>query len=206
MAIKIGIDLDKTLFDCNSIVYHFFNKFNFNKEGSLKHHEINQKAIYKCSLLNKVCRFFNPKNYFTFPDACEVLQQLSDSGFEVYLVSNRPNIRPIISMTMQTLRDAGIKYDKLILGCNNKAEFAKAENLSYFIDNNEDICKLITKKSKIETICFAPKVKKREPKLLLKGIHRLSSWKKIGNYFQVETQKLRENKEETMIGTLAKVK
>lgn len=31
MKKKIAIDLDKTLFNCNSLVYSFLNQLNFNK-------------------------------------------------------------------------------------------------------------------------------------------------------------------------------
>lgn len=186
MEKKIGIDLDMTLFKCNkSVVYFFLNKLNLNKSKKLKHKEIPPNKIYKCNILNSVVKFLNPKEYSLFFDAVKTVNYLSENGYKIYLVSNRPCIKSVVALTLESLKRCKVCFDKLILGCNNKIEFIKQENFDFFIDNVEYVCKNILQETDAEPICFKANLKDKEKRYLKKwDIQKFSTWNEIGEFFE----------------------
>ncbi len=204
-----AVDLDKTLFNCKSLCYTLFNLLPWNRKKKLKFFEIERTATIKQSKANKIFRLLNPKFYFTYPDAVETINELKELGFEVQLLSNRPNIRPIVALTIISLENHGIKYDKLVLGCTNKEEYAKREGIDYLIDNTKTLCKSLAKNTDVKSLCFKPGTKKdktakrkklfseikKESKSTCKNrlkrapVNEFSSWKGIGEFFKLENQK-----------------
>ncbi len=214
--IKAGVDLDKTIFDCNSPLYNFLNRIKFNKKDKLKYHEVDRDAVCKQSVFNKVFKLLNPNYFFALPEAVETINGLSNIGFEFHLVSDRPYIKPIIALTLASLQSHNIKYAKLILGCSNKAEYAKEKGLDYFIDNKEEICQLLAQRTGVSVVRVEADVKKanknvptdylelfgfneRHKKILKSsnnnGLKRstnvqvFSSWSSIGEYLKEEQRR-----------------
>lgn len=196
MEKKIGIDLDKTLFRCNSLVYILLNKINFNKGRKFKYKEIDPKGIYKGKTVNKVFKFLNPNKYITYIDAVKTINELHEHGYKIYFVSNRPSLKPIISLTVDSLKKFGVKYDKLVLGCNNKAEYIKQEGINYFIDDIALICNSVITRTDAKPLWFTPKIKNnREVKYTLTGFENFSTWKSIKEFFKKEIEEYKEKKE-----------
>lgn len=192
MAKKIGIDLDKTIFSCNSIIYRWLNNFNLNKGKILKHHVITDEKIYKCTFINKIFKFLNPDKYIFYSRAVKTINELSKNGYEIYLVSNRPCIKPVVAMTIDTLKRSGISFHKLILGCNNKIEFIKLARLDYFIDDVEMTCLNVLKETNAKPILFQPKLKDdRHRKLKRSGLINFQSWRRIKDFFVGEKKEER---------------
>lgn len=211
--IKVGIDLDKTIFDCNSPLYNFLNYIKYNRKNKLKYHEVEKSAVCKQSVLNKVFKLFNPKFFFALPESVETINSLADIGFEFHLVSDRPYIKPIVALTLASLQNLNIKYAKLILGCSNKAEYAEANGLDYFIDNKKQICQLFANTTEVKILHFKADLKKfnknnvvndedlfdfnAKNKKILKSskrkdlkratkVQEFSSWSRIGDYLKEE--------------------
>lgn len=192
MKKKIAIDLDKTLFNCNSLVYSFLNQLNFNKAKILKHKDI-QKGIYKSSVLNKVFKLFNPKKYYPYKDAIETINELYEKGYEIHLVSNRPEWKPLIAMTIESLKLHGLKYHKLIMGCNNKLAYAEQENLDYFIDNDINLCLNLLNTENTKPIYFNSSKRKTEFKLKAAGFYDFLDWKEIKGFLNNDDSALLQN-------------
>lgn len=186
---KVGIDLDKTLFNCKSILYNFLNALHWNKKKRLKQNEIKKENIYKGSIANKVFRLLNPDFYFTYPNAVESINLMSELGYEVHLVSNRPNIRSIIALTLESLDKCGLKYDKLVLGCNNKQDYAVENGLEFFIDDVEEVCHRFVRETAVKPLCFKPTFKGSDfVRLSLGSVDAFSSWERIGEFFMGESK------------------
>lgn len=185
MTIKIGIDLDKTLLHCKSAVYYVLNKINWNKSEDLKHHEVSKNQPYRIKSINKVLKIFNPTEYKVYTNAVETINYLSNLGYEIHFVSNRPFWEPVISMTLESLKRCGVSYDKLVMGCNNKIAYVKQEKLDYFIDDIAFVCKNIVEKTEAESLLFKAILKDEEKcHLKLGQIQHFSNWEEIGNYIE----------------------
>lgn len=180
----IGIDLDQALLTCDSRIYRYLNKLNFNKNKNCKHFEIKEET-YKLGNINKIFKLFNPDSYVAFPDAIETINNLSQNGNLIYFISNRPKIKPIIKMTYQWFKLNNVKYDMIILGCQNKLRFAKENNVKYFIDNNIKICKDIALNSEIKSIYYNSE---NNMDLSTNGIISKTTWKEIEEYFFEENE------------------
>lgn len=193
MKKKIGIDLDKTLFSCNSIIYRWMNTFNFNRGKILNYHVITDEKIYKCSVINKIFKFLNPNEYTFYTNTVKTINELSQRGYEIYFVSNRPCFKSVVAMTVDVLKRSGVKYDKLILGCNNKVDFVKFARLDYFIDDIEMTCKSVQKETSAIPILFSPIVKKNGKRLKKGNLSTFQSWRKIRDFFAKERKDESQN-------------
>ena len=192
------VDLDKTLFNCKSLCYTLFNLLPWNRNKKLKFVEVNHTATIKQSKANKIFRLLNPKFYFTYPDAVETINELSELGYEVHFVSNRPNIRPVVALTLLSLENHGLKYDKLVLGCTNKEEYAKSAGVDYLIDNTKTLCKSLAKNTSVKPLCFKPALKREKgrEKLSDAAFSRFSSWAGIREFFRLERKVEEKAREE----------
>lgn len=207
--IKIGIDLDKTIFDSKSVVYNFLNYLTGNrKKKSRNGRETSygrETGQCKDSVLNRVFKLLNPNFYFALPDAVEIINSLHENNYEIHLVTRRPNMKAVVALTLMSLKNHGIKYDKLVLGCKDKADYCKKNGLAYFIDNTKEICFEIEAKTKTKPIYFNAYEKKKEKFLKQKGKKRMElvasekicSWKGVGSFFKAEEKgKAQQRKEQ----------
>lgn len=184
---KIAIDLDKTMFTLSSFLYEILNKLQLiRKKGKLKFKEINFDDVKGVNpILKRLHKAFNPACYNAFPLAIETINSLHEAGYEIYFLSNRPNIAPIVNATVAWLRDNNVHCDKLVLGCNDKAEYARLNGIDMIIDDLAINCKKSEEKG-VKSILFKGGLK--NPKKFLKLYKNypqatiLDSWSKIGNY------------------------
>ena len=144
----LGIDLDYTILSCKSLLYKLMNRIQRIKgDESISYTEIDPARVKQSpSLLAKISKIFNPNAYHPIPDAIETINHLHRMGYEIQFISNRPNFAPLVSMTTSWLEDHDVEYDKLVLGCKNKAAYAEVCHLDMMIDDNIHTCKNLAKK------------------------------------------------------------
>ncbi len=174
----IGIDLDQAFLTCHSRLYEYLNTINFNSGKNKNICEI-KNEIFKIGNINKIFKLFNPNSYIAFPDAIDTIKALQKQNFKIYFISNRPNLKPIIKMTYQWFKINNVDFDLLALGCTNKLEYAKKNDVKYFIDNDMKICKEFASKSEIKAICFDRKERKNSTE---RDIISTLSWQEIKEY------------------------
>ena len=142
---KIAIDLDKTLIDCDSFIYWVANKF-FSKpsEKNLKFNLIftgNEGSDGLISkFLSKFSKMGKPESYFQIPNAIDVVNSWYDKGIEIYILSSRPNFSSLNYALHQYFLKMNLKYSAMIVNCNNKASFCERFNIDLLIDNSPSIC------------------------------------------------------------------
>ena len=131
---KIAIDLDKTLIDCDSFIYWVANKF-FSKpsEKNLKFNLIftgNEGSDGLISkFLSKFSKMGKPESYFQIPNAIDVVNSWYDKGIEIYILSSRPNFSSLNYALHQYFLKMNLKYSAMIVNCNNKASFCERFNI-----------------------------------------------------------------------------
>ena len=194
---RIAIDLDKTMFTFKSFLYDFLNKLQFIRNGKkVKYKEIdvfNARPVNP--IIKKLHRAFNPASYQTFPLAIETINAFHKLGYEIYFVSNRPIVSPIVSATCTWLKDNHVHCDKLILGCNNKGEFALQNDIDIIIDDLYVNCQKSEEKG-VKSILFDANLKNSDACFKINkkqlGLTVFNSWSKIGQYveglFEIEAQ------------------
>lgn len=148
---RIGIDLDNTIFFCNSLVYKFVTALQSRTSSSpLSYKEVGSKAPRDVHpFLKKAFKFLNPAEYRPFPFAVDVINKLHERGAEIYFISSRPHVQPMIALTTAWLQANQVKYDNLILGCKNKGAFAYTHRIDFMIDDHAKVCSEARKKGVI---------------------------------------------------------
>lgn len=104
--------------------------------------------------INKIFKLFNPQMYVALEGAVDAINYLHEIGKDVHFISNRPKFKPIIKMTAQWFKLNNVKFEKLVLGCKNKIEYAKNNNILYFIDNDFSLCQNFAKQTNITPIFY----------------------------------------------------
>lgn len=178
----IGVDLDNTMFTVRSLMYGLMNKFQSIKSSTGNFVEFSGKNHKKSNfLLKKLHKVFNPAKYHTYPRAIEAINYLRSIGFKVYFISSRPNISPIVNVTLEWLDNNNVRYDKVVLGCKNKAIYAKENDVDLMIDDYFATCQQLDKVG-IRSILFKGSLKDDEGQYkLLKypNIALATSWLSI---------------------------
>ena len=158
----IGVDLDNTMFTFRSLMYGLMNKFQSIKSSTGNFVEFSGKNHKKSNfLLKKLHKVFNPAKYHTYPRAIEAINYLRSIGFKVYFISSRPNISPIVNVTLEWLDNNNVRYDKVVLGCKNKAIYAKENDVDLMIDDYFATCQQLDKVG-IRSILFRGSLKDDE--------------------------------------------
>lgn len=152
---KIAIDIDNTLFTCNSIIYKILNKvqrIGKPDDNKLTFKTVSSDGKISKSFLNFVFPFLNPKKYVAFEHALQTLESWHKAGHEIILLSNRPaNLKFIRNSTLKLLKKHDVKYSELVIGCKNKNLFCEKYNVDILIDDQPLNC-LKAAKSGIKSI------------------------------------------------------
>lgn len=172
----IGIDIDNTIFSCRSFLYNFAANLKFSSTNrKLKFSEVPfTENFKKTPLLFKIFPFFNSKNYKESVDAIQVINKLHDEGYQIYLITSRPNFSAFRTTLQEWFAEKGLKYDKLIMGCNNKPLFLYQNSIDLLIDDQASTC-LEVEKMGIKSIQFQGFVKQKENKLKINQSKNMSS-------------------------------
>lgn len=181
-AMVIAIDIDNTLFTCNSIVYKVMNKIQ--KVGKPDAKELTYKTVDNTgkvsqSFLRLLFPMLNPKKFVALDDALETLQEWKKQGHEIILLTNRPaKIKAMKNATLALLDYHNVNYDKLVMGCKNKHLFCKQFGVPLLIDDNKQNCENAISKG-ISAIRICDENKNNDPN---GNMFHVNNWKGVKLY------------------------
>ncbi len=182
---KIAIDIDNTLFTCNSIIYKILNKvqrIGKPDDNKLTFKTVSSDGKISKSFLNFVFPFLNPKKYVAFEHALQTLKSWHKAGHEIILLSNRPaNLKFIRNSTLKLLKKHDVKYSELVIGCKNKNLFCEKYNVDILIDDNPQNC-LKSAVCGIKTFYFNPDLSKNNS---INNLFQVRDWKAISTMFNI---------------------
>lgn len=80
-------------------------------------------------------------------DAVEVINNLKSDGNYIYIITSRkkPQFQHPYQLTKEFLDNAGIAYDELIVGCEDKNAFCVVHNIDIMIDDEPQNINAISK-------------------------------------------------------------
>ena len=140
---RIAIDIDRTLLDCDSFLYKILNKIvskqNVNKK--LKYNQINEIEYCKECFLKYFSKIFDYRSYKIVENSSQVINNWFNSGNKIILLSSRPSSRELIKTLLIFFNKFNVKFHQIITQCNNKVLFCKEKNIDILVDNSFDICK-----------------------------------------------------------------
>ena len=141
---NIAIDLDKTIFVCNSVIYRVLNNLQVpdKPHKKLKYRPVsthNKKNVGWAKFLHQI---FDPSKYTEVDNAVEIINKLkTQENCNIFLLSSRPyQIKALRDMATAWLKEHDVKFTALIFGCKNKAKFCKMFNIDLLIDDTTQNC------------------------------------------------------------------
>lgn len=147
---KIAIDLDQTIFYCDSLAYNIANKFfQLESKKSLKYSNLNTSFEEPNSLLYKIIvSNFNVCNYNKYKEvngSTRAIRYLLSQGHELYYLSKRPNRKIFTNVVYKWFVEHDIPIENVILNCSNKGGFCKLINVDVLIDDFQKTCDFAVK-------------------------------------------------------------
>ncbi|MBQ3493961.1 MAG: hypothetical protein IJA69_00945 [Clostridia bacterium] len=154
---KIAIDIDKTLLECEGIAYKLAVGFERsgkklkNKQKPLKFNEINTSKKVEQGFLKNIQKMLNVKYYHPMQNSVEVIKQWQQRGYELVFLSSKPSAykAPLIEF----LQKHKLTSIKTIIACNNKVKYCLLNNVDVLIDDKYSNC-LSAKNAGIKSIMF----------------------------------------------------
>ena len=153
---KIAIDFDKTIFDCNSRLYQIVNKFLPRKNSSLTYTPLSflqRKDNLITKLYYKLFCFTHADQYIEYNNALRSINSLRQLGHEITILCSRP----LYQISIMSLKDLAKMYNidenNIIINCQNKINYCQRFNIDMIIDNDIDTC-LEAVDNGIDAICF----------------------------------------------------
>lgn len=140
----IAIDLDETLFSCNSVIYRILNKLQKPSaiNTKLKYKQVEKQKNVNAGLLRFFSRMFNPDKYKPLNEAVNCINALYNEGNQIIFLSSRPHfLKNLRNSALIWLEKNNVRYDTLIFGCRNKAAFCKTFNVDMLIDDKLENCR-----------------------------------------------------------------
>ncbi len=174
---RIAVDFDKTLFDCDSRLYQIVNRFlPQSKNNALTYTPlncVNQKDNLITKLYRKLFYFTDVKKYTEYNNALRSINMLKSRGHDVIILCSRP----ICQLSIIALKDLAkvhhIDEKSIVINCNNKVEYCRHFKIDLIIDNNIYTCQEALNQG-VKAICFTNRV--------IEGIQTSHSWNAIANY------------------------
>lgn len=117
------------------------------------------------------------------PNAPKTIETLKEEGNEILFITARLlNIEncDTESITVKTLKDNNIPYDKLIINASDKLKFCQQNNIQIFIEDSYETCKQLEENG-IKTFLMTTKMNEN---IDAENIERVHDWNEI--YEKVE--------------------
>ena len=117
------------------------------------------------------------------PNAPEVIKKLKEEGNEISFITARLlNIKncDTENITIKTLKDNNIPYDKLIINASDKLKFCQENGIQIFIEDSYETCKQLEEYG-IKTFLMTTKMNEN---IDAENIERVHDWNEI--YEKVE--------------------
>lgn len=139
---KIAVDLDRTVFDTNHIIYNIANKYKYKDISSapIKYCVLDESRITKGFDFLFFLKLGDPEAYGEIAGAVEVLKRLHKAGHKIYFVSRRPNLKSQQRSAFYWLKNRGVEFENIILNCKNKPNFCTTNNIDLLIDDMVQNC------------------------------------------------------------------
>ena len=139
---KIMIDLDRTVFDCPSITYFFgnmsFGETNLNKDLEYVVVDAKKSREYANNLF--FLKMSHAKNFTPVDNVLRVLDKWNKQGIEITFVSSRANFKAFHRATVEWFDKYGVRYENIIMDCNNKAKYGELHGFDMLIDDTLKNC------------------------------------------------------------------
>ena len=136
------IDLDRTVFDCPSLTYFFgnmsFGESNLDKDLEYVVVDPEKSRGYANNLF--FIKMSHAKNFTPVNDALRVLEKWNKQGHEITFVSSRANFKAFHKATVEWFDKYGVKYDAIVMDCNNKAKYGLQNGFDVLVDDTLKNC------------------------------------------------------------------
>ena len=179
---NLGIDIDDTI----NNLYEIITKYGieFNKKNNIKF-KINQnewdwdkafgwddKLVKKFLKENAENAYLNAK---IKENAVEVINRLHTDGNKIIIITSRSkaHCKDPYKISKTWLDEKNIKYDKLIVGAEDKACICKENSIDVFIDDHAVFCEGVAK-TNTKVLMFDSPYNKKETRY-----KRVNSWSEI---------------------------
>ena len=139
---KIAIDLDGTIFSCDSLLYKIGNMIlPLYSQEKLKYSlvDVNEEATK--SVLADFSKVMNHEYYKEVEDATNIIKEWNERGHEIILLSSRPNFKALRTAVLTWLENFNVSFTMLVVACSNKAKFCEKFNVEVLIDDTYSNCK-----------------------------------------------------------------
>lgn len=186
---KIMVDLDRTIFDCPSLVYNIGNMTfaDSNLDRKLKFTIVDNESSRSYSNLLFFLKMSHAKNFTPVDNVVEILNKWYGQGIDVTFVSSRFGFKSFHRSTIEWLENYDIKYDKVVLDCNNKGEYGRINGFDMIIDDTLVNC-VDCMKMGITPIWIRNKYNKNI-KCYPENILQVSGWNEIDDIVQTRLMK-----------------
>lgn len=166
---KIAIDIDGTLIDCDNFLYRISNKYlssptaksNKKLRYSIIENENDDKDGLISNIIDKFTNMGKVSSYIGKEDSVSLVNAWHESGIIIYLLSSRPNFASLNRALREFFNKSNLQYSCMVVHCNNKAEFCRQFDIDLLIDNSPAIC-LSAENEGISTICFSKNLNKKK--------------------------------------------
>ena len=179
---NIGIDIDDTINNlheiifekgkefnkCNSIVFNenpnewdWDKAFGWNDELALKFLHQNIEDSYLSASIKE--------------NAVNIINKLYNDGHKIFIITSRSkkHCKDPFGVSEQWLKQHNIKYNKLIVGAENKASVCMKNDIDVFIDDHVDFCEGVSKTS-TKVLMFNSPYNQNETRY-----KRVNSWEEV---------------------------
>jgi len=185
---KIAIDIDNTIFSCDSLLYKYVsNLFVKQKtEKKLSYIEFDSiKPIVYQEGLRLFSKIHNSDYYNQVDNSVTVINLLKSEGHEIFILSARPKDKFSRNVIFNLVNKYGLKFDILALNCKNKVNYCKEREIDVMVDDQYKICQACVNVG-INAIWLTDKNKKTENNSNL--LYVANNWNEIDDIILNELQ------------------
>lgn len=142
LFMKIAIDLDQTVFCCESYLYKIINMILPKQDANskLKYVVVDQNMEDGRNFLGKVVKVLNPDYYQEIDNAIKIIDGWYKAGHQIILLSSRPAFKASKEMVIAWLENSNVSFNMLVMSCNNKAKFCEKYKIDVLIDDKLQTC------------------------------------------------------------------
>lgn len=178
---NIGIDIDDTLNNLSDILLEYGIKYN--KENSINHKIQKDRYDFEGAFgWNKEQEKDFLRKYIGTclsqatikTGAKEYIQKLKAEGHKIFIITARSpeeTVENVKSISEEWLKKNGIEQDKLEMGCEQKVDKCRENEIDIFIDDNTIHCKSVHESLGIPVLLFDSIYNKGE-----KELNRVYTW------------------------------
>ncbi len=183
---KIAIDLDRTIFECPSLVFYIGNAFppklaQFKEDVRYKLVDPVEAKKFSNNLF--YLKMSHSKNFRQIGESVKYLKQLHDLGHEIHFVSSRVDFKAFRKATVEWLENHGIKFDSLVFACNNKPKFCRNFGCDVLIDDMLNNCRGAALFG-VKAIWIMNKYNKKDAASKPPHILKATNWADVNDYIK----------------------